>query len=100
MKSKGSKSKDIKPPEDLDLDSNLSEEETGIRRSARVRSLRARKKKEPSPDYVPSEIEDFLAESETDDEFVVKSKRKKKKLLEFGMYLLIVILRFTSLPFH
>ena len=84
MKSKGGKPKEIKPPVDLDPSSNLSEEDTGIRRSARVRSLRSRKKKEPSPVFVPSEIEDLLDDSETDDEFVVKSKRKKKKLIEFG----------------
>lgn len=60
----------------------LSEEDTGRRRSARVRSMRARKKKSPSPDYVPSEFEESEDEfiyNDDDDEFTLKSKKRKKK---------------------
>ncbi|XP_053404414.1 remodeling and spacing factor 1-like isoform X2 [Mercenaria mercenaria] len=63
-----------------EIPSDLSEEDTGRRRSARVRNMRARKKS-PSPDYIPSELEesddDFF--DDDDDEFKLKSKKRKKK---------------------
>ena len=64
-----------------DIPSDLSEEDTGRRRSARVRNMRARKKS-PSPDYVPSELDvsddDFFDEDD-DDDFRLKSKKRKKR---------------------
>ena len=84
VKSKGGKSSTSKPSEEKDSD--LSEEDTGRRRSARVRNLRSRKK-EPSPDFIPSELEDFITDLDSDDEeFVVKSKRRKKKQVMVGAY--------------
>ena len=72
-----------KPPEDEDFD--LSEEDCGRRRSARVRTLRARKK-EPSPEYLPSDFDDLNLDFDSgDDDFVVRSKRRKKKLAVVGM---------------
>ena len=74
---------DSKPPEDEDFD--LSEEDCGRRRSARVRTLRARKK-EPSPEYLPSDLDDLNLDFDSgDDDFVVRSKRRKKKLAVVGM---------------
>ena len=57
----------------------LSEEDTGRRRSMRVRTMRTRKKS-PSPEYVPSESEELmLVEDEDDEEFMLKSKKRKKR---------------------
>lgn len=67
--------------EEPEIPANLSEEEdTGRRRSARVRNLRARKKS-PSPDYLPTELEESDDDyfDDDDDEFTLKSKKRKKK---------------------
>ncbi|KAL4220405.1 respiration factor rsf1 [Mactra antiquata] len=77
----------VKKPEKKQIEETpveLSEEESGRRRSLRVRNMRARKKS-PSPDFIPSELEESedeyipVDEDDEDDEFMIKSKKKKRK---------------------
>ncbi|KAH3811873.1 hypothetical protein DPMN_140290 [Dreissena polymorpha] len=56
---------------------NEDSDDMGLRRSARVRTLRARKKS-PSPVYLPSESEEHTDDFD-DDEFTLKSSTRKRR---------------------
>ncbi|XP_052216832.1 remodeling and spacing factor 1-like [Dreissena polymorpha] len=56
---------------------NEDSEDMGLRRSARVRTLRARKRS-PSPVYLPSESEEHTDDFD-DDEFTLKSNTRKRR---------------------
>jgi hypothetical protein len=80
------------------IPADLSEEDTGRRRSARVRNMRARKKS-PSPDYVPSDLDvsdDFL-DDDFDDEFILKSKKRKKREPKEGIIIDLNVLKVVLL---
>ena len=93
LQSKLNKSTGNKTNKALEDMPTLSDEDPGVRRSQRVRNLRARKRRSPSPEFFPSDIEGFFHDDDEfqldevlddydddddDDDFSLRKKRKAK----------------------